>query len=270
MFEFIEEIEVLTARRVRDITSPSSWRPASADNKYGAKLPENPPISRYQGKMACKSMVRLRKLVYSVSRWEENRSQAMAEEQKPPGWWHTLPGILTAMAGIISAIAALVLALHQAGVLEKGDKPTTRVPSVETTRPRTPPNPVPDRAEPGRATAPDGVTLKALSRARSLILERGPSQAAGLFVDALQGKAYYTIVVRDNCDSYTVRQAIFSVPKTELIVLPLPGAGCYRVGWGLYTSEAEARAARQAIDDRLRQFDPVVDGRVESVAETGR
>jgi hypothetical protein len=37
-----EWFQVLTARRVRDITSPSSWRPASADNKHGAKLPENP------------------------------------------------------------------------------------------------------------------------------------------------------------------------------------------------------------------------------------
>jgi hypothetical protein len=32
---------VLTARRVRDITSPLSWHPAIADNKHWAKLPEN-------------------------------------------------------------------------------------------------------------------------------------------------------------------------------------------------------------------------------------
>jgi hypothetical protein len=34
----------LTASRVRYITSPSSWYPASADNGYCTKLPENYPI----------------------------------------------------------------------------------------------------------------------------------------------------------------------------------------------------------------------------------
>jgi hypothetical protein len=37
----MEGIGVLTARCVRDITAPSSWRPASADHGHGAKLPEN-------------------------------------------------------------------------------------------------------------------------------------------------------------------------------------------------------------------------------------
>src|SRR6266850_3243616 len=39
---FIAECGALTARRVRHITSPLSWHPASAYNKHGAKLPENP------------------------------------------------------------------------------------------------------------------------------------------------------------------------------------------------------------------------------------
>src|SRR6266705_2602612 len=33
---------LLTARRVRDITSPLLWCPGSAENRHGAKLPENP------------------------------------------------------------------------------------------------------------------------------------------------------------------------------------------------------------------------------------
>jgi len=43
-------------------------------------------------------------------------------ESESPGtrdWWHTVPGILTALAGVISAVAALFVALHQAGVFKK-------------------------------------------------------------------------------------------------------------------------------------------------------
>ena len=39
--DFIEEFGLLTARRVRHIRSPS-WRPETDNNRYGAKLPENP------------------------------------------------------------------------------------------------------------------------------------------------------------------------------------------------------------------------------------
>src|SRR2546423_2271631 len=37
--EFIEDFGLLTARRARDITSPSSWRPARTGNAHGATLP---------------------------------------------------------------------------------------------------------------------------------------------------------------------------------------------------------------------------------------
>ena len=193
----------------------------------------------------------------------------MAEEQKPPGWWHTIPGLLTAMAGFISAVAALILALKQAEVLGKGGEPTTKVPPEKTAEPPAATGQV--AAPPsGRSPAPalDETSLKALARARWLIPQQGPSQGAAIFADVLRGKAYYTIVVRDNCDSTTVRNAIFTVPNPELIVLPLPGTECYRVGWGLYENEADAGAARHSIGDRLRQLDSVIDGRVESVAAT--
>lgn len=35
----------------------------------------------------------------------------------PPSWWHTMPGLLTALAGAITAIAGLIIALSQAGLL---------------------------------------------------------------------------------------------------------------------------------------------------------
>jgi hypothetical protein len=37
----MEDLGWLTAARVRHITFPLSWRPASIDNGHGAKLPEN-------------------------------------------------------------------------------------------------------------------------------------------------------------------------------------------------------------------------------------
>src|SRR5262245_60991479 len=43
---------LLTGSRVRDITSPS-WHPSSAENGYGAKLPENPTHIIYQSIRAC-------------------------------------------------------------------------------------------------------------------------------------------------------------------------------------------------------------------------
>src|SRR5688572_32956022 len=41
----------------------------------------------------------------------------MKEEQRSQGWWHTMPGMLTAAAGVITAVAGLIVALNQAGVL---------------------------------------------------------------------------------------------------------------------------------------------------------
>ena len=41
---FIAGCGVLTGTRVRDITTSSSWRPASVDTEYGTKLPKNPAI----------------------------------------------------------------------------------------------------------------------------------------------------------------------------------------------------------------------------------
>ena len=43
----------------------------------------------------------------------------MTEEPKSQGWWHTVPGILTATAGIVTALAGLIVALNQTGAPEK-------------------------------------------------------------------------------------------------------------------------------------------------------
>jgi hypothetical protein len=40
--DFITGLGWLTAARIRHIRFALSWRPASADNRYWAKMPENP------------------------------------------------------------------------------------------------------------------------------------------------------------------------------------------------------------------------------------
>lgn len=43
----------------------------------------------------------------------------MDKEPESRVWWQTLPGILTAAAGIVTAFAGLIVALHQAGFLDR-------------------------------------------------------------------------------------------------------------------------------------------------------
>ena len=50
---------LLTVHRVRPITSPLSWRPASAGNGQGQHCPKTPPRSCYQGRTPWQSRVGL-------------------------------------------------------------------------------------------------------------------------------------------------------------------------------------------------------------------
>jgi hypothetical protein len=51
----------------------------------------------------------------------------MSENPKSEGWWHTVPGFLTALAGIITAVTGLLFALHQAGFFAREDKVVPKV-----------------------------------------------------------------------------------------------------------------------------------------------
>jgi hypothetical protein len=42
----------------------------------------------------------------------------MTSEQRPTGFWQTLPGILTAIGAVLTAVTGLLVALHQIGVLK--------------------------------------------------------------------------------------------------------------------------------------------------------
>lgn len=45
----------------------------------------------------------------------------MAQEGTSQNWWQTLPGVITATGSLLTAITALVVTLHQTGVLGKRD-----------------------------------------------------------------------------------------------------------------------------------------------------
>ena len=56
----------------------------------------------------------------------------MTESQKPQSWWHTLPGILTALAAVITAITGLAALLFQSGVLGSKTVPSRSAQPVPT------------------------------------------------------------------------------------------------------------------------------------------
>ena len=65
------------------------------------------------------------------------RGYWMSENPKSEGWWHTVPGLLTALAGIITAVTGLLVALHQTGLFVMEDK---AVPQVQVQPPKVPPD----------------------------------------------------------------------------------------------------------------------------------
>ena len=79
----------------------------------------------------------------------------MAEEQK--GFWHTLPGIITAVAGLLGAIGGLLTILNQAGFIHFSPAvPSTEVAKGQSTTAPSPTSPAPNPAPaPKPATAPE-------------------------------------------------------------------------------------------------------------------
>ncbi len=60
----------------------------------------------------------------------------MTEEEKRPGFWHTLPGILTGVAAIITALTGFIVVIHQAGVFGVADKEPSQIQIEVVRRPK--------------------------------------------------------------------------------------------------------------------------------------
>ena len=63
----------------------------------------------------------------------------MAENPKSQGWWHTVPGVLTAVAAILTAVSGLIVALHQAGFFDRKQVPSPQRSEKTITAPKEPP-----------------------------------------------------------------------------------------------------------------------------------
>lgn len=60
----------------------------------------------------------------------------MTESPKSPSWWHTLPGVLTALAAVITAISGLAALLFQSGIIgSKAEPNRTAQPASEVAKP---------------------------------------------------------------------------------------------------------------------------------------
>jgi hypothetical protein len=51
-------------------------------------------------------------------------------EKEPKSWWHTMPGILTAISGLIAAVTSLIVVLHQTGIIDGNKKQNSHLVST--------------------------------------------------------------------------------------------------------------------------------------------
>jgi septal ring-binding cell division protein DamX len=80
--------------------------------------------------------------------------------------------------------------------------------------------------------------------------------AAGAFASHLKTMgSSFTIQLFVACSEDTVKKAADNVPQDELYIVPviLKGRSCYRIGWGVYDSEARAGASLKSLPSYFNQ-----------------
>ena len=136
-----------------------------------------------------------------------------------------------------------------------GIAPVTPTPPVPPANASTPPKVA--AASPSPATSPRAAGGGTLGDARGALHNGDFSQAARGFAASLRtsGKGSYSVQLLVACSEETVQKATQNVPAQELFILPVDykGRSCYRVCWGVYDSEAQARSAVHEIPDYFRK-----------------
>jgi hypothetical protein len=143
-------------------------------------------------------------------------------------------------------------------------EPSTPTPAVSTaktsaaTAPPTAPPTQPPTAPPTRSPAPQGgADAGGLGGARTLLRSGRYGDAADAFAQHVRrtAKTGFTVQLLVACSDDTVRKAVEGVPQDELFIVPVSykGRSCYRMGWGLYDSEARAEAARRSLPSYFSQ-----------------
>jgi hypothetical protein len=126
--------------------------------------------------------------------------------------------------------------------------------------PSSPPSPVTASTTPSaKPTAPPTTQPKAGSGkpATLSLAESGSLLRRGQFDEAARGfqthlkdaKATHSVQVLLACSTETMEKVVKSVQAEDLFIVPINyrGKSCYRVGWGLYDSEAKAKAGMRAV-----------------------
>jgi hypothetical protein len=118
--------------------------------------------------------------------------------------------------------------------------------------PATPaPKATPSPAAPKTAAASGG-----LEQARAALRGGRFDEAARGFQSHLKdNKTGFSVQILVACSTETLQKAVNAVQAGELYVLPVNyrGKDCYRIGWGLYESEAKATSGARAVPDYFRQ-----------------
>ena len=138
--------------------------------------------------------------------------------------------------------------------------PSTTPAAVATTPPPPPPTRAPTATPTPRPVAASSPPLpppgSSLGAARQLLAAGDFPRAAQTFEAALrsEGDRRFTLQVLVACMPETVQKAVAGAPGTDLMLFPasVNGKSCYRMAWGLYASDAEARAALSTVPAHFR------------------
>jgi uncharacterized protein DUF4388 len=121
-----------------------------------------------------------------------------------------------------------------------------------TTGSAAPPTPAPVAA----ATARPPATSAIPPDARGLLSAGHYPDAARAFATSARaaGKGAAVIQLFVACSAETVQKAVDNASGTELLILPVSykGRDCYRLGWGIYPSQARAAAAVRTVPEYFR------------------
>lgn len=159
-----------------------------------------------------------------------------------PSFWHTLPGILTGLAAVVGAVGALVVGLHQAGLLGQGGTPAP--PSEPAPMPAPGSTPTP---------APAGFRIVDMTLRADPFDYRGPCPVRIEFSGRISvagggGTVSYKFLRSDGANA-PVQTAAFDGPGSQGVktTWQLGGAGMVFEGWQqIQTFDPEERTSPRA------------------------
>jgi len=135
--------------------------------------------------------------------------------------------------------------------------PTPAPPTTLAAKPTPPAATTPEKppvtttpAKPTAATAKPAVPPGGLGHARALLRKGQFPEAANAFLAGLKaGKDPYALQILVACSADTLEKANVATAADDLFIVPVhyKGKDCYRVGWGVYDTEAKANAGARSV-----------------------